>query len=686
MHPGLRHFFAGLTGLLLAGTASAAGLIDPALAQRLASGSGPHDVIVTFKTTSDANALAGLGVNFVALQQLPMAGARLTTAQVETVRNWPSVESIYFNAALEYSNYTSGEITGGHYVHDNLGVGGLGSTIAVLDSGVDANHPDLAFGSKVIQNVKLVGDLGLVGVSGAIENVPNTDTTSGHGTHVAGTAGGSGAASASDARRPFAYAGIAPQASLIGLGAGEGLHILHALIGFDWVLQNQQRYGIDVVTNSWGGGDGASFDPNNPTNRASYEAYRRGIVVTFAASNSGPDEDTLSQYAIAPWVINVAAGTATKDLADFSSRGVAGDFYKHPDVTAPGNLITSTRAPGTAVGALGPVVDPAHPEYTLRYHTISGTSMATPFVAGTAALLLGANPQLSPDQVEEILAQTADPMAGYAFHQVGAGYIDVREAVERAIATPGNRAAFLAGDTAWSSQGPWLVVADADPRLGYTGAWRVRSSASATGGSYRELSAKKGGSLRALVTRSAFKLLFPTNAQGGVADVYVDGVKRGTVSFFSASAGTGSAPFTGLGPGPHHVEVRAINGNTYVDGLEIEGQLFADDTQFVDEAQVFTGTLGPSALDLEIDRYPITVGNDVTTIKAHLGWTGGVDVDLYLIGPDGEQVASGATTSNPEVLEYTVKVPGTYTYEVTGFATVAANYTLTSTQTRAVTP
>ncbi len=385
-------------------------------------------------------------------------------------------------------------------------------------------------------------------------------------------------------------------------------------------------------------------------------------------------------------MINVAAGTATKGLASFSSRGVAGDFYKHPDVTAPGNLITSTRAPGTAVCALGPVVNPAHPEYTLYYHTISGTSMATPFAAGTAALLLGANPQLSPDQVEEILMQTADPMAGFEFHQVGAGYIDVREAVERAVATPGERAAFLAGDTAWSSQGPWTAIADGDARLGYSGAWRVRSSATATDGSYHEVSAKKGGSLRALVTRSAFKLLFPTNAQGGIADVYVDGVKRGTVSFFGASAGAASAPFAGLGAGPHHVQVRAINGNTYVDGLEIEGQLFADDTLFVDESQTFTGTMGPSALHLEVDRYTIEVGNDVTTIRAQLGWTGGVDVNLYLLGPDGEQVASGATVSNPEVLEYTVKGPGTYTYEVTGFATVAASYTLTSTQTRAVTP
>ena len=453
MHYPLLRLFAGISACLLALTASAAVLIDPTLQQRIAASSGPHEVVITFKKLGDAGALATLAVNFVPLKKLPMAGARLTSAQVQTVRQWASVESIYFNDRLRYSNYTSGEITGGHYVHDALAVKGAGTTIAVLDSGIDALHPDLAFGSKTVQNVKLVGDLGLFGVSVPIENVPNTDTTSGHGTHVAGTVGGTGAASAADARRPYYFAGIAPEASLIGLGAGEGIAILHALLGFDWALANQQRYSIDVITNSWGGGDGSDFDPNDPINRASFEAYRRGMVVTFAASNSGPDENTLNQYAIAPWVINVAAGTATKQLADFSSRGVAGDAIKHPDVTAPGNEISSTRAVGTVIGAMGPVVDPAHPEYTLRYHTISGTSMATPFVAGAAALLLSVNPQLSPDQIEQILVQTADPMPGYALHQVGAGYIDVREAVEIASATPGERPAFLAGDTKWSAQG-----------------------------------------------------------------------------------------------------------------------------------------------------------------------------------------------------------------------------------------
>jgi hypothetical protein len=684
MRRAIRHIFIITTALLCAGVASAAGLIDPLLAQRLAAGAGPHEVVITFKRASDSGALTALGVNFVPLKQLPMAGTRLTTAQVQTVQQWASVESIYFNAPLRYSNYTSGEITGGHYVHDTLGVKGAGATIAVLDSGIDATHPDLAFGSKVVQNVKLIGDLGLIGATAFIENVPNTDTTSGHGTHVSGTAGGTGAASAADTRRPFYYAGIAPQAALIGLGAGEGLSIFHALLGFEWALAHQQQYHIDIITNSWGGGDGSAFDPGNPINRASFEAYRRGMVVSFAASNSGPAENTLSQYAIAPWVINVAAGDANKQLADFSSRGVPGDALKHPDITAPGAAITSTRAVGTAVGALGPVVDPNHPDYTLRYHTISGTSMATPFVAGTAALLLSSNRQLSPDQIEQNLMKTADPMPGYALHQVGAGYIDVRQAVEVATTTAGQRAAFLAGDTAWSRQGAWNEIADGDARLRYVGNWSVRPSGTASGGSYHVVNAKSGASLRAKFTGTAFKLTFPRDARGGIADVYVDGVNRGTVSFYSAVASTGRTPFVGFDPGEHTFELRAVNGNVYLDGLLLEGQLYPDTTTFVESTQTFTGTMGPSVADLQTDRYAVELGVDATTIKGTLAWTGALDLDVYLVGPDGVRVASGATIGNPEIFEYAVARPGTYTIEVTGFATVAATYTVTSTVTRAV--
>jgi serine protease AprX len=682
----VKHVLA-LTLLSLCALPAFAAVMDPVLQEKMAQEYGPHEVIVTFNDIDDVNSLANkLGVDVIRLQTLPMAAAILSESQIAAVQQWDSVASIYYNAPLEYSNYTSGEITGGHFVHDNYGFKGAGSTVAVLDSGVDATHPDLALGSKTVQNVKILGDLGLAGgVSAFIEGQPNSDTTSGHGTHVAGTVGGNGAASAADERRPFYHAGIAPEANLVGLGAGEGLSILYALLGFDYAIANQDRYSIDVITNSWGGGDGAEFDPNNPINQASYEAYTRGMVVSFAASNSGPDEDTLNQYAIAPWVINVAAGTSGKQLADFSSRGVAGDFYKHPDITAPGSLITSTRAPNTAVGALGPVVDPNHPEYTLRYHTISGTSMATPFVAGTVALLLEVNPALSPDQVEDVLRQSAEPMPGYAFHEVGDGYIDVRAAIELAQTTVGNRAAFLAGDTAWSSNGTWNAIGSNSELLMYNGRWKSQNDSRATDGAYQQVDARRGGSMFMRFVGEGVKLIHPRGPQGGLADVYIDGTNMGRISFWNDTLTFGHATaFTRLTDGDHLLELRAVNDRSYLEGVLVDGQAYPLDVTFEDTTLTYTGTMGVSAENLEVHTIQFDVGSDVTNIRAQLAWDGLFDLDLYLIDPDGKTVASGATLANPEVLDYAVATPGIYTYEITGYISAMANYTLDSTTTRVV--
>lgn len=664
--------------------AQAEALISPDLQQRLQV-SPTHEVIVTFSDRSQISRLAAITSTVRPLQELPMAGAILTSAQVRTVAGWDGVESLYFNAPLEYFNYEAGEITGGHVVHDSLHLKGNGYTVAVIDSGIDANHPDLQFGPKTIQNVKIAGDLGLVGAGVNVENVANTDTSSGHGTHVAGTVAGTGAASAMDSRRPNYYAGIAPEASLIGLGVGEGLSILFALEAFDYALANQQRYSIDVITNSWGSSAGA-YDPNNPINQASYEAYRRGMVVAFAAGNDGPGDDTLNPYAVVPWVINVGSGTKAGDLSDFSSRGVAGDFYKHIDVVAPGSSICSTRAAGTAVGALGPVVNPTYPDYTARYHCISGTSMATPFVAGTTTLLLEANPELSPDQIESILMQTATPMPGYAYHQVGGGYINVLAAVDLASRTTGNRQAFLNGVTAWSSQGKWNTVADNAALLAYSGSWSSTATAGATDGSYKKAAVTKKSvpRLNLAFQGEAMQLVYPRNNKGGLADVYVDGVFRGRIGFYNETSDFGRFAINNLSAGLHKVEIRGVHGNVYFDGALIEGKLYASNTQLADETETFTGVLGPSAENIVTNEHVFEVGNDVITIKATLGWSGGVDVDFALVDPFGNEVASGATLSNPETLEFAVAEPGTYKYLVKGYATVLADYTLTSTETRAM--
>src|SRR3989454_235963 len=177
-------------------------------------------------------------------------------------------------------------------------------------------------------------------------------------------------------------------------------------------------------------------------------------VSGIAAGNDGPDQNTLNPYSVAPWVIGVAASCSATDtlaqrvhcqpggmLADFSSRGVPGDPLYHPTVTAPGVHVISARA---STGTVLNTSDAPHDfdltsscglrqEFIAYYTCASGTSMATPHVTGVVALMQErAGGQLTPDQVRSILVQTADPMAGYAVFEVGAGLVNALKAVGRA--------------------------------------------------------------------------------------------------------------------------------------------------------------------------------------------------------------------------------------------------------------
>jgi len=670
------------TSILASSHVNADALIGPNLTNALNTNQDAYNVIVTGNDLTTLNTeIQTLSVPYVSLQTLPMVGATLSKAQIEALAQNPSIKSIYQNVPLEYSNYTSGEITGGHFVQDFLNVTGRGVTIAVLDSGVDATHPDLPLRDKTIENVKILGDLDLAGgINTFIEGVPNSDTSSGHGTHVAGTVAGTGQASADDSRRAFYHDGIAPDAKLVGLGAGEGLSILYGLLGFDYAIANQDRLDIDIITNSWGGGDGATFDPNNPINVASFEAYRRGMVVSFAASNSGPDDDTLNQYAIAPWVINVAAGTSEKLLADFSSRGVEGDEYKLPDITAPGQGITSTRAPNTAIGAMGPVTDLNNPSYTLYYHTISGTSMATPFVAGVAALLLETNPNLSPDQIETIIKDTAEPMPDYKPHEVGAGYIDVKKAVEMAAQVEGEMSTFLAGDTLWSSQGTWNRVDNTDERLSFSGNWREITSIDAHMGSVAKVKSDSAVSATINGDRVRFNIM-TRRAEASVIDLYVDGKHFESATVFDNSASRDNPSFVNiafdnLGEGAHNIELRMADRFLALDYIDVDGGVLNSDVTFSTRTQNDSGLMGPSAENLTIQDLPLEITEDDIEIVSTLSWDGVADLDFYLVAPDGTEVASSASLDNPEVLGFSPTEAGTYFLRVTGFISLATTYTI----------
>ncbi|GGE24556.1 hypothetical protein GCM10011571_28390 [Marinithermofilum abyssi] len=387
--------------------------------------------VVTYREqpdVSDLDLLHSLGLKTRAFKHLPMVAVQGSLTSLEKLFHRSEVQSVYYDKSLRYFLKESVPYIGANRVWSDLGYSGKGVTVAVVDSGIDGLHPDLAMGDKTIQNVKMVlGNSLFGGDSIYLENVSNTDTTSGHGTHVAGIIAGSGKAGGGT------YKGVAPGAKLIGIGTGEGISILWALEAFDYVLDKRKEYDIRVVSNSWG--TTGPYDPNDPINVASKKLHDAGMVVTFAAGNEGPDNNTLNPYSVAPWVIGVAAGTKDGKLADFSSRGIPGDPLVHPTITAPGQDIVSTKSStGLVLNTLGTVKDiqSIEPQNLPYYTTASGTSMATPHISGVVALMLEANPSLTPDQVKNILENTARPMSGYGRHQVGAGYVDAYQAVQAA--------------------------------------------------------------------------------------------------------------------------------------------------------------------------------------------------------------------------------------------------------------
>lgn len=433
-------------------------VVDSELTKSLLTAVGPVEAIVTFKNDEGVlpeqrKLLENLGITKgLTLNELPIAGILATKSQIDQLAKNDQVLSIYLNKKLQYENAEATDITGVDQVRTDdtmrklnggLPVTGKGIGVVINDSGVDGTHRDLEYGSHLVQNV--LGATNLHALDAMlpityIENVLNTDTSSGHGTHVAGIVGGTGEMSGGK------YEGVAPGANLIGYGSGAAVAMLDTIGGFEYALTHQQQYNIRVITNSWGdtGDAGTDFDPYNPINIATKKLYDRGIVTVFSAGNSGPDEKTISgNYKKAPWVITVAAGDKSGNLADFSSRGEEGrggtvtvdgqtwEWADQPTVTSPGVDIISTRVI-SPIPLLGATDDAQYiePAYLPYYTTMSGTSMAAPHAAGIIALMLEANPLLSPAEVKSILEQTATAMPEYAVWEVGAGYVNAYRAVD----------------------------------------------------------------------------------------------------------------------------------------------------------------------------------------------------------------------------------------------------------------
>ncbi|NUP80772.1 MAG: S8 family serine peptidase [Nonomuraea sp.] len=280
------------------------------------------------------------------------------------------------------------------------GLTGAGVKVAVLDTGVDQTHPDLADREIAERNFS--------------DSADNVDRV-GHGTHVASTVGGTGAASGGRYRGVAYGASILDGKVLDDYGSGPDSSII---AGMEWAAEQ----GADIVNMSLGGYDTPGLDPmEEAVNRLS---QKYGTLFVIAAGNSGPAGETVASPGSAAAALTVGAVDRDDVLAEFSSRGpTIGDGAIKPDVTAPGVGIVAAAHAGGTIG------EPVEEGYT----RLSGTSMATPHVAGAAALLAQKHPDWTGERLKAVLSGSASPHPKATAFEQGAGRIAVAAALTRTV-------------------------------------------------------------------------------------------------------------------------------------------------------------------------------------------------------------------------------------------------------------
>ncbi|GIG88335.1 S8 family serine peptidase [Plantactinospora endophytica] len=278
------------------------------------------------------------------------------------------------------------------------GLDGTGVKVAVLDGGVDAGHPDLA------------GQV--AGQANFTEGMEDDRDLDGHGTHVASTIAGTGAAS--DGRNK----GVAPGARLLDgkVCVVYGCLDSWILAGMQWAVEQ----GASVVNISLGGTDTPEVDPVEQAVQSLTE--RHGTLFVISAGNEGADA-TIGSPASAEAALTVGAVNRADELAWFSSRGPRlGDGGLKPDLTAPGVDIVAANSRDASDGPTGQ-----------PYVTMSGTSMATPHVAGAAAILAQRHPEWTAGALKATLMASARPRSGLSAYAQGAGRVDVARAVGQTV-------------------------------------------------------------------------------------------------------------------------------------------------------------------------------------------------------------------------------------------------------------
>ncbi|WP_247648648.1 S8 family serine peptidase [Saccharomonospora xinjiangensis] len=336
-------------------------------------------------------------------------GEALSTAKKRTTQFWDSVrpmlepgqsvERLWLDAPVKATLDGTVAQIGAPAAWEG-GYTGEGVRVAVLDSGIDAEHPDLD--DAVVEAEDFTGE-------------GTTDDLNGHGTHVAGTIAGDG--TASDGR----YKGVAPDADLVigrvldGSGSGQESWIV---AGMEWAAQRAPVVNMSLGS-SWpdNGQDPLSLAVNRLTEET-------GALFVVSSSNLGPEEGSITSPGSADAALTVGAVDRTDELTGFSGRGPrVGDFAVKPEITAPGVDVVAARAGGSDIG--NPVGE--------HYQGMSGTSMAAPHVTGSVALVAQARPEWKAGRLKAALVGSAVPHAERTVFEQGAGRVDVAGAVKQMV-------------------------------------------------------------------------------------------------------------------------------------------------------------------------------------------------------------------------------------------------------------
>ncbi|MFI6094616.1 S8 family peptidase [Lentzea sp. NPDC051213] len=388
----------------------ASGKLDERLfdVTELATYDGALPVIVTYPEGT-AHAQSGLSlpsINGVAFDaaKTPIAGmstSRMSTSGMSTFSMSASGIKRVWLDARRTANLDRSVAQINAPAAYAAGFKGKGTTVAVLDTGVDQTHPDLAD--------REIGERNFTTSPDAIDHY-------GHGTHVASIIAGTGAKSGGK------YHGVAPEANILDVkvlgdnGSGQDSRII---AGMEWAVEQ----GAQIVNMSLGGFDTPEIEPlEEAVNRLTAD---KGTLFVIAGGNRGPNGSTIGSPGSADAALTVGAIDDQDQIAEFSSRGPTRAGSLKPDLTAPGVGIVAALH---ADGKIGPPVADG-------YTSLDGTSMATPHVAGAAALLRQQHPDLKGTQLKARLTGNTTPTAKLTPFEQGTGRVDVAKVITQKVST-----------------------------------------------------------------------------------------------------------------------------------------------------------------------------------------------------------------------------------------------------------